>query len=293
MAKTGHGDGGQDPATATGYLPCMGDRTTTATGKLDDSEALDHGVRLGLVVYGIVHLIIAFTALDLAWGRGDSGTASQQGALSQMASTPLGKGVLYVVAVGFAALVVWQAAEAAVGYRQSRGKKRTLKRLGAAGKTVVYAVLAFSAARKAASAGSGGGSTDSMTAQVMAAPLGQLLVGLVGLGVIAVGGYLVHRGWAEKFTKSLDADAKSGNRSGVIVTLGKAGHIAKGVSLAGVGSLFLFAAVQHDPQESGGLDVALHVLLRQPFGPVLLSAVALGFACFGLFCLAWARHLDR
>jgi hypothetical protein len=264
--------------------------------KADQSDALDHGVRLGLVAYGIVHLIIAGTALDMAFTGGGGGTASQTGALTEMAGTPFGAGLLYVVAVGFGALVLWQGAEAAVGHRDSDGGKRLLKRAGSGAKAVVYAVLAYSAARIAASGGSSGGrkgSTDSMTAQLMSAPFGQVLVALVGVGIIAVGGYLVHRGWAEKFTKRLDGRATSGDRRKPIVVLGKVGHIAKGVSLAAVGTLFLVAAIQHDPQESGGLDVALHEMLRQPFGPYLLGAVALGLACFGLFCFAWARHLDR
>jgi hypothetical protein len=57
--------------------------------------------------------------------------------------------------------------------------------------------------------------------------------------------------------------------------------------------LFLYAAITHDPQKSGGLDEALRELLQKPFGAPLLVAVALGFACYGLFCFAWARHLDR
>lgn len=275
----------------------MGDRIANTTNKVGESDALGHGVRLGLVVYGVVHLVIAATALDLAWGRDDNGSASQQGAFTQLASTPLGKGVLYVVAVGFLALVVWQAAEAAVGHRRLDGRKRTLKRLGSAGKATVYAVLAFGAAKKAlfshTGGGRGGGSSDSLTAQLMSAPFGQLLVGLVGLGVIVVGGYVAYRGWAEKFAKELDSAARSRDRRRLVVMLGKVGHIAKGVSLAAVGSLFVVAAVEHQPKESGGLDVALHELLRQPFGQVLVAAVALGIGCFGLYCFAWARHLGR
>ena len=278
----------------------MGDTGTTMARKADQSDALDHGVRLGLVAYGVVHLVIAGTALDMAvTGGGGGGSASQNGALAEMADTPLGAGLLYVVAVGFGALVLWQLAEAVLGHRDAEGGKRAFKRVASAAKAVVYAVLAFSAAKVATSDGSGGGgkgrqgSTDNMTAQLMSAPLGQVLVGLVGVGVIAVGAYLAYKGWAEKFTKRLDGRATSGDRRKPIVLLGKVGHIAKGVSLAAVGSLFVAAAVQHDPRESGGLDVALHGMLRQPFGPYLLGAVALGLACFGLFCLAWARHLDR
>ena len=34
-------------------------------------------------------------------------------------------------------------------------------------------------------------------------------------------------------------------------------------------------------------------MLEQPFGPVLLTAIALGIAAYGLFCFARAKHLSR
>jgi hypothetical protein len=262
--------------------------------QLDSSQTLDRGIRAGLVAYGVVHLIIAALGVQLAFSGDGGGTASQQGAFGQIARTGFGQLVLWVIALGFAALVVWQVIEAVVGDRQSEGGKELVHRVTAAGRAVLYAVLAFGAASRAAGGGSSGGSSsDSLTARLMAAPGGQLLVGAVGLGVIAVAGVLVHRGWTEKFTKHLDAGATTGERRRPILLLGKAGYIAKGVALATIGVLFLVAAVQHDPEESGGLDVALHELLRQPFGVVIAGAVSLGLGCFGLYCFAWARHLER
>ena len=265
--------------------------TTLTAHKVDNSAMLDHGVRLGLVVYGVVHLIIAVTAVQLAFGD-RSGQASQQGAFSQLSASPLGDAALALVAVGLAAMVVWQLLEAALGHRSADGAKRLGKRLGSAAKAVVYGVLAFSAVQKMLEAGGSSG-TDSMTAQLMAAPGGQLLVGAVGAGIVVVGGYLVFKGWTEKFTKDLDVGAKAGKRRDPIVLLGKIGYIGKGAALAAVGGLFVVAAAQHQAKESGGLDVALQELLRQPFGAPLVVVVGVALACFGLYCFAWARHLDR
>lgn len=263
--------------------------------KAGDGGALDTGIRVGLVAYGITHLVIAATALPLVWGDHTSGEASQEGAFALMAQQPLGGVLLWVVAAGLACLVVWQAVEAAVGHRDEDGGKRTLKRLGSAGKALVYAVLAWTAASTAAGGGGSGGSgsPDGVTARLMAAPGGPLLVGAVGLAVIGVGGYLVFTGWSERFTKRLEPAATRGGRRTPVVLLGKVGYLAKGLALAVVGALFLTAAVQHQPKESGGLDVALRELLSQPFGPVLLAVVALGLGCFGLFCFFWARYPRR
>lgn len=269
----------------------MGTGAAAEVRKADNSPWLDRGVRLGLVVYGVVHLIIAVTALQLAFGD-RSGSASQQGAFTQLSRSSPGDVALVLVAVGLVALVVWQLIEAVVGHRRAEGGKRILKRLGSLGKAAVYAVLAFSAFRKVF--GSGGGSrTDSMTAQLMSAPGGQVLVGLVGVGIVAVGVYLAYKGWSGKFTEDLDIDGRSGTRRQPIALLGTVGYIGKGAALAAVGGLFLTAAVQHQAKESGGLDVALQELLRQPYGVVLVVAVSFGIGCFGLYCLAWARHLDR
>jgi hypothetical protein len=108
-----------------------------------------------------------------------------------------------------------------------------------------------------------------------------------------VAGALVFRGWSEGFDSNLDAQGQTGKDGKAYQTFGKVGYISKGIAIAIVGVLFLYAAITHDPQKSGGLDEALHKLLQQPFGAPVLVLIAIGFACFGLFCFAWARHLDR
>lgn len=260
--------------------------------KAEDSNLLDHAVRVGLVSYGIVHLLLAWLAVQLAFGE-RSGQASNSGALHQLAQSGLGRGSLYVVAAGFAALVVWQALEAVVGHREEEGKKRLWKRFVSAVKVGIYGTIGYSALDIASGSDSKGGGTDTWTSKLMAMPAGVWLVAAVGLMVAGVGFALIYRGWAEKFLSKLDIDGSTG-RSGRAYTLfGKAGYTAKGVALVVIGMLFLSAAWTHDPDKSGGLDQALSKLLHQPFGAPILVAVAAGIACYGLFCFAWARHLDR
>jgi hypothetical protein len=259
--------------------------------RLHRSSALDHLARVGLVVYGVMHLLIAWTAIRLALeGRGN---ASSQGALHELARSPLGRGTVLVVGVGFFALVVWQGVEALVGHRRERGTRRTMRRLGSAGRVVVYVVLGLSAMRVGLGAGSGGSHTQSLTARLLAMPGGPLIVAAVGATIVGIGCYLGYKGWRDKFTEDLDVRARVGNRRTPIVLLGTAGYLSKGVAFALVGLLFVWAAWTHDPQKSGGLDQALHKVLEQPLGAPVLLAIAVGIACFGLFCFAWARHLRR
>jgi hypothetical protein len=262
-----------------------------AAQQTDDSPWMDRAVRVGLVSYGVVHLLMAWLALRLVFGGG-GGKASQQGAFSELAQSTIGRVSLYVAAVGFVALLLWQALEAVWGHTDEDGGKRILKRVTSGGKVVLYGSLAFSAFRTAQGSGGGGG-TDGMTTRLMRAPHGPLLVGAVGLAVLAVAGFMAYRGLAEKFRSKLDGQGQTGDDGRAYVLLGKVGYVAKGVALAVVGALFVTAAVTHDPQKSGGLDVALRTMLRQPFGGPLLAVVAFGLGCYGLFCFAWARHLER
>jgi len=92
-------------------------------------------VGVGLVSYGVLHLVIAWIALQLVLGK--RGDASQQGALSQLARQPLGAGLLWVMALGLFTLTVWQAVEATIGRDQGDRDGRLRRRLSSAGRAVV------------------------------------------------------------------------------------------------------------------------------------------------------------
>jgi multisubunit Na+/H+ antiporter MnhB subunit len=255
---------------------------------------VDRLAEIGLVTFGVVHLVIGWLAVTLALGDRQGG-ASSTGAVKQLAQQPFGQFLVWAVALGMVLLVLWRVVEAAIGYRDDDEPKRTWKRLLSGGKALVYASIAFTAfdvATGKAKKGGGGG-TDSMTATLMDRPGGQLLVGAVGVGIVAAGVGLLVAAWRETYLKHIDAEGSAGSSGTTYRWLGRVGHVAKGVALGVVGGLFLYAAGTHEAKKSGGLDQALRTVLEQPFGPVLLGAIGLGFAAYGLFCFAQARHLDR
>ena len=119
----------------------------------------------------------------------------------------------------------------------------------------------------------------------MAHPGGRVLVGLVGLGILAIGAYHVYKGWTAKFEEDLVG------RPGVwVVRAGRVGYVAKGVALGIVGLLFVVAGLRRTTKDATGLDGALRVLRAQPFGQYLLTLVALGLVAFGVYTLARARY---
>lgn len=259
--------------------------------RASNSDWLDTAIRVGLVAYGVVHLLIAWLAFQLALGNNE-GRPSNEGAMHQLAQQPFGEVLLWAIAIGMFFLVLWRLLEAALGHRDEDGAKRWAKRATSLGKAIVYGAVGYGALAEALGAASDS-KGRSNTAQLMDLPSGQWLVGVVGIGIIGYGANMVRRGFTEKFREHLTLEGRSGDAGRAYIWLGKAGHIAKGSSIGLVGGLFVYAAVSHQPKKSGGLDVALRTVLAQPFGPVLLGTVAIGIACYGLFCFARARHLSK
>jgi hypothetical protein len=286
---------------------------TRAARQAENSDALDLVIRVGLVAYGIIHLLIGWLALQIAFGE-KSKNASGSGALEYLARQPLGGVLIWVVALGMVALVLWRLLEAWQGWRReddtSDRAKAAVPQLF---KGVLYGVLAWSALQVALSSssgsggsggksggggggksgGGGGGSTEGITAQLLQMPGGQLIAGAIGLGIVAYGVWYVYQGWSDRFLEKLDGRPQNADVSKAYRYVGKAGHIGKGISIAVIGALFTYAAVSHDAGKSAGLDQALQEIVQQPFGQVLLALVALGIACYGFFAFARARHFDR
>jgi uncharacterized membrane protein len=246
-----------------------------AASRAGDHPLLEKGARLGYGASGVLHLLLAWVTIQLAWTSGGE-QADQSGALQQLAGNGAGQALLWVLLVGFVLLALWQATEAiAWGEAKDRAK--------AAAKAVVYAVLGWTTVSVLTS-GWGGGSGGA-TSSLMSSGLGRVLIGVVGLGVVAVGGYHVVKGWREKFLEDLESSPAPWVRKA-----GRIGYIGKGAALAVVGVLLVVAAVQSDPEKAQGLDAALHTLAGLPFGPVLLTLIALGFVAYGVYAFGRARH---
>jgi hypothetical protein len=240
-------------------------------------------VGVGLVSYGLVHLVLAWLALQIAFGGRED--ASAGGALQQLTRQPLGTVLLWVMAIGLFTLVVWQVLEATIGRAASNRDGRLRKRLSSAGRAVVYLGLGVAAVGVAMGNGGGSGSgEETLSTRLMALPFGRILVGAVGIAVIAVGISQIVKGVKQKFMEDLASGVEP-----VVRRLGTAGYCAKGVALSIIGGLFGYAALTYDPQRAGGLDAALSTVRAQPFGTVLLVVMAVGIASFGVFCFVWAR----
>lgn len=261
--------------------------TSERARDLQESTGFRRAARAGYAVSGLLHILIGWIAIHLAFrstsssGGGSAGTsADQEGALAQLGEAPWGASLLWFSVIALVALAAWQAIEAVAGEGGAGARVR------ATAKAITYLALGVLAWQVAQGGGSGDGS---QTGALMSSGLGRVAVAAAGAVVVGVGGYHVYKGLSQKFTEDLQGGTAGGLGRGVI-GVGVAGYAAKGVALVVVGVLFVVGAVQADPEKVSGLDVALRTQAELPFGKVLLVVVACGFVAYGFYSFARSRY---
>jgi uncharacterized protein DUF1206 len=254
------------------------------------SDAPGHVVevlgRIGLIGYGVVHLVVAWLSLQVAFGVPDA-PPDAEGAVGTIARTPGGAFALAIAAIGLLAFALWQATAAAIGFRWVSGNERMRKRVGAVAKAIAMTGLAVIVMNYLTGMGSGGETTvQNVAADVLALPAGRALLALAALVILTIAGAMTYTGVRRTFMGDLDVRSLAPGVQHAIEVVGAIGHLARALALAVVGVLAGAAALFADPARAGGLDAALRALGTTGLGTWLLVVVAVGFAAFGLFCVA-------
>jgi hypothetical protein len=242
--------------------------------------------RIGLVGYGVVHLVVAWLALQVAFGVPDA-PPDAAGAVGTIAATPGGSFALAVAVVGLLAFALWQITAAAIGFRWVHGGERMRKRVGAVAKSIAVTGLATIVLDYLTGVGSADTtSVQQLAAHVLELPAGRALLGLAAVVLIGIAGAMTYTGVRRTFMGDLDLRRFAPGVRQAIEVAGAAGHLARALAIGVVGGLAGAAALFADPEWAGGLDTALRALGSTVAGAWLLAVVAVGFAAFGLFCMA-------
>ncbi|MET0862823.1 MAG: DUF1206 domain-containing protein [Nakamurella sp.] len=256
--------------------------------RVHKSRTFDVFVGIGLVTYGIVHVLIACIAVKIAW-TGAKGNDSQDAALAAMAETVFGEVLLWLTALGLAALALWQIFETIWRRHPEEGRlSKAFGRVGSTFSAVAYLTLCVSAARvalagRAAREGRRTPATTSATEELLL----RFLIIVIGVVFVVLAVRSVYRGLRRRFGDDLIEQVNPG-----ILILGQAGYIGKGITLGIVGALMIITAIDGKTGPPG-IEAVLRLLNLSPAGGVLLVLKAIGLALFGVYCFAWAANRRR
>jgi hypothetical protein len=255
------------------------------------SPWIDRLARMGYVAKGVVYVVIGFLALREALGIGGE-TTGLSSAFRSIGSQPFGGIMVALLAAGLACYALWKLVQGIMDPDEKGSDAHgILRRVGYVGSGAIHGCLAFIAAQSIL--GAEDSSEDAATANAMAyqPPLGQLVVGLV---VIGVGLYQLYAAYEAKFLPELKLERMGEAGTRWITYAGRVGTTARALAIGVAGAFLLLAAYQSDPSEARGLGEALETLQRQPLGSYMFATIAAGLIVYGVFMFAVPRlrHID-
>jgi hypothetical protein len=282
--------------------PASGSSAADAIGTGLTGQWLRTVSRFGLVARGVVYLLVGYLSLRLALdahGRSDE-PASATGAVQEVAQHSWGAAPLVLLAAGFAGYALTQLVEAIfrpryAGSAINRWRQRAVSSVG----FLLYTAFCVSTIsllvtihRPDGTAQSERRQDTALTADALRTVPGRVVLGVVGLLVVLAGVELGRRSmrltFQERFVAQLDR-----RFLGIAVrSLGALGCVARAAVFVLVGVFVLKAAISGNPWESKGLDATFRGVAHSTYGPITLAALAVGLACYGLYCLIEARYRD-
>lgn len=248
----------------------------------------------GFYTKGFLFLVIGTLAILVAIGDTSERLADPTGALSRVAQAPYGKAVLIIFIVGALSHGVWNILRGAADV-DNAGKnwQGIIKRCVAGGTGIFYLFLAWTALTIITTANvavQNGAVQKTITAIILAFPLGAIVVFLIGLSVIGVGFSECYRGVSGKFKEDFRLYELRGNKRHIVGVLGALSFTARAVIYGLIGYFFIVAAIDSNPNEAMGIDGALRALASTYYGKTLLFIAAVGLICHAVLSLYEARY---
>jgi len=268
-------------------------RARAATRRTVANPALELLERVGYVVRGVLYAAMGTFALGLALGLGGAAT-DQSGSLVILTGGPAGKFMLFAVVLGLAAYSVWGFVRAIFDpLHRGRDPIGIAERLGFLWSGIAYlSIVLFALQLIAGSASSAShDGAQAAIARILDYPAGQLGAILIGIIAICVGLGQFAEAVRAVFKRDLKRSEMTRSEKKIVDSLGRMGMVSRGVTFTIAGWFVLQGGVTRDPSRVHGFAGAFVFLLQQPFGRVLLGAVAIGFIALGLHSFACARWI--
>jgi hypothetical protein len=249
---------------------------------IDKSQKFITLVRLGFAARGLTYILLGMLAL----GTSGKEIAGAQGVFDYLQDMPLGRPLLWVVALGLLAYGLFKLLAGAANLENHESEPiGVAKRVGELASGTIhlflaYAAYTFASGGRSSSAGQGGG--QEMAQPVMDFELGAVLIGLAGLGMLAAAVVQAKHAATSDFMRHI-----AGHAPKAVEGIGRAGHAARAVVFAIIGWSLVRAGWLNSEGAVKGLGEALLSLRDNGF---VYTLVAIGLLLFGAFSLVTARY---
>ena len=248
----------------------------------------------GFYTKGFLFIVIGILALMVAFGQRGGELADPTGALTIIAQFTFGKVLLIIFIVGALSHGVWNVLRGAADVDNAGVNwQGIIKRCVAVGAGIFYLFLAWTAWSIVTTVNvsvQNGAVQKTITAIILAVPLGAIVVFLIGLIMIGAGFSECYRGVSGKFQEDFQLYKSEGNKRRVIGILGALSFTARAVIYGLIGYFFIVAAIYSDANEAVGIDGALRTLANTTYGKTLLFIAAVGLLSHGILSLYEARY---
>jgi hypothetical protein len=251
--------------------------------------------RLGIASKGIVYFVMAFLIFQAARGL-SSADVDVHTALLEISDQPYGRWVLLAVAVGLLGYVIWRFSQAIWDPSCRRpGFKGWGSRLKFAVNAIAYSVITVAALQFLTTPNPQENTTSrDLATQMLSWTAGRTVVGAAGVILMGVGVSHWINVFRAGFKKELEPGRASRQMRAWTIWLGRIGSAARGLVYSTVGFLLVQAAIFRIPYRAGGVGEAVRALAFSPYGPLILTLVALGLAAhaFHLLLAAFYNRVD-
>jgi hypothetical protein len=270
------------------------ERTIEAAEEIVRQPFVKKLAEFGFYTKGFLFIVIGVLAILVAIGDRGGKLADPTGAMTIIAQYTYGKVLLIIFIVGAFGHGAWNILRGAADVDNAGNKwQGIIKRSIAVGVGLFYFFLAWTAWSIVVSVGvevQNGTVQKTLTAIILALPLGSVLVFLIGLIVIGAGVSECYRGITGKFQEDFRLRELQGGKRKIVTVLGALSFTARAVIFGLMGYFFITAAIESDPDAAMGIDGALRTLGGSSHGKILLFIAATGVICHGILSLYEARY---
>lgn len=211
---------------------------------------------MGIASRGVIHLLLAYLAFDVArHGRAPAQTSST-GALEELSGRPGGTGLLVVLAAGLGCYAAWRLFDAMVGTGAAA------QRIASLSVGVIYVGLCVRAVtlvgghpgRRSPWSGGVAGNPQPWVATTMHWPGGTVIVEIGGAALAGAGVGLALWGLFHRYDTSLALERLGRRSRATVKVLGGVGDLARGALMVLVGVYLIDAAATSEPARAKSVD---------------------------------------